>query len=213
MLRLMKPKFFMPVHGEFRMLNIHTQLAQDVGVPKENCFIMENGDMLALTADTARLAGHFNANDVYVDGSGIGDIGNVVLRDRRILSEEGLVLAVATVNVAKKEVLAGPDILSRGFVYMRESGEMINEAQQILFRALREVLNQPDPTEHKLREAMSSALQPFLFENRASSNDPFDDHDAGRFIVSHARVVLRLLRTTLSVIKQKDHRIDGLLGF
>lgn len=164
MLRLMKPKFFMPVHGEFRMLNIHTQLAQDVGVPKENCFIMENGDMLALTADTARLAGHFNANDVYVDGSGIGDIGNVVLRDRRILSEEGLVLAVATVNVAKKEVLAGPDILSRGFVYMRESGEMINEAQQILFRALREVLNQPDPTEHKLREAMSSALQPFLFE-------------------------------------------------
>ncbi|AUJ84568.1 MULTISPECIES: ribonuclease J1 [Enterococcus] len=164
MLRLMKPKFFMPVHGEFRMLNIHTQLAQDVGVPKENCFIMENGDMLALTADTARLAGHFNANDVYVDGSGIGDIGNVVLRDRRILSEEGLVLAVATVDVAKKEVLAGPDILSRGFVYMRESGEMINEAQQILFRALREVLNQPDPTEHKLREAMSSALQPFLFE-------------------------------------------------
>ena len=110
------------------------------------------------------MAGHFNANDVYVDGSGIGDIGNVVLRDRRILSEEGLVLAVATVNVAKKEVLAGPDILSRGFVYMRESGEMINEAQQILFRALREVLNQPDPTEHKLREAMSSALQPFLFE-------------------------------------------------
>lgn len=164
MLRLMKPKFFMPVHGEFRMLNIHTQLAQDVGVPKENCFIMENGDMLALTADTARLAGHFNANDVYVDGSGIGDIGNVVLRDRRILSEEGLVLAVATVDVAKKEVLAGPDILSRGFVYMRESGEMINEAQQILFRALREILNQPDPTEHKLREAMSSALQPFLFE-------------------------------------------------
>ena len=164
MLRLMKPKFFMPVHGEFRMLNIHTQLAQDVGVPKENCFIMENGDMLALTADSARRAGHFNAGDVYVDGSGIGDIGNVVLRDRRILSEEGLVLAVATVDLTKKEVLAGPDILSRGFVYMRESGEMINEAQQILFRALREVLNQPDPSEHKMREAMSAALQPFLFE-------------------------------------------------
>ncbi len=164
MLRLMKPKYFMPVHGEFRMLKIHTQLAQDTGVPKENCFIMENGDMLALTADTARLAGHFNAGDVYVDGSGIGDIGNVVLRDRRILSEEGLVLAVATVDIAKKEILAGPDILSRGFVYMRESGEMISEGQSILFHALRDALSQPDCSEYKLREAMSAALQPFLFE-------------------------------------------------
>lgn len=164
MLRLMKPKYFMPVHGEFRMLKIHTQLAQDTGVPKENCFIMENGDMLALTPDTARLAGHFNAGDVYVDGSGIGDIGNVVLRDRRILSEEGLVLAVATVDIEKKEILAGPDILSRGFVYMRESGEMISEGQSILFHALREALSQPDCNEYKLREAMSAALQPFLFE-------------------------------------------------
>ncbi|EOT29882.1 ribonuclease J1 [Enterococcus saccharolyticus] len=164
MLRLMKPKYFMPVHGEFRMLKIHTQLAQDTGVPKENCFIMENGDMLALTPDTARLAGHFNAGDVYVDGSGIGDIGNVVLRDRRILSEEGLVLAVATVDIEKKEILAGPDILSRGFVYMRESGEMISEGQTILFHALREALSQPDCNEYKLREAMSVALQPFLFE-------------------------------------------------
>jgi ribonuclease J len=160
----MKPKFFMPVHGEFRMLKIHTQLAQDTGVPRENCFIMENGDMLALTPDTARLAGHFNAGDVYVDGSGIGDIGNVVLRDRRILSEEGLVLAVATVDIEKKEILAGPDILSRGFVYMRESGEMISEGQSILFHALREALSQSDCNEYKLREAMSAALQPFLFE-------------------------------------------------
>lgn len=164
MLRLMKPKFFMPVHGEFRMLKIHAQLAQDTGIPRENCFIMENGDMLALTADTARLAGKFNASDVYIDGSGIGDIGNVVLKDRRILSEEGLVLAVATVNIEQKEILSGPDILSRGFVYMRESGEMISEGQTILFNALRESLNQPNCSEFKLREAMSSALQPFLFE-------------------------------------------------
>ncbi|MGX7197053.1 ribonuclease J1 [Enterococcus olivae] len=164
MLRLMKPKYFMPVHGEFRMLKIHTQLAQDTGVPKENCFIMENGDMLALTPDTARVAGHFNASDVYVDGSGIGDIGNVVLRDRRILSEEGLVLAVATVDIEKKEILAGPDILSRGFVYMRESGEMISEGQSILFHALRDALYQSGCSEYKLREAMSAALQPFLYE-------------------------------------------------
>ena len=164
MLRLMKPKYFMPIHGEYRMLKIHTQLAQDTGVPKENCFLMENGDMLALTADSARICGHFNAGDVYVDGSGIGDIGNVVLRDRHILSEEGLVLAVATVDLAKKEILAGPDILSRGFVYMRESGEMINEGQTLLFKALREAMNQPDCNEFKLREAMSNALQPYLFE-------------------------------------------------
>ncbi|BCA85090.1 ribonuclease J [Enterococcus saigonensis] len=164
MLRLMKPKYFMPIHGEYRMLKIHTQLAQDTGVPKENCFLMENGDMLALTANSARICGHFNAGDVYVDGSGIGDIGNVVLRDRHILSEEGLVLAVATVDIAKKEILAGPDILSRGFVYMRESGEMINEGQTLLFKALREAMNQPDCNEFKLREAMSNALQPYLFE-------------------------------------------------
>ena len=164
MLRLMKPKYFMPIHGEYRMLKIHTQLAQDTGVPKENCFLMENGDMLALTADSARICGHFNAGDVYVDGSGIGDIGNVVLRDRHILSEEGLVLAVATVDIAKKEILAGPDSLSRGFVYMRESGEMINEGQTLLFKALREAMNQPDCNEFKLREAMSNALQPYLFE-------------------------------------------------
>lgn len=164
MLRLMKPKYFVPIHGEFRMLKIHAGLAQDTGVPEENCFIMENGDMLALTADSARPCGHFNASDVYVDGSGIGDIGNVVLRDRRILSEEGLVVAVTTVDIEKKEVLAGPDILSRGFVYMRESGEMISEGQRILFHALREALNSPNCTEGKLKDAMVSALQPFLFD-------------------------------------------------
>ncbi|MDT2828764.1 MAG: ribonuclease J1 [Enterococcus viikkiensis] len=164
MLRLMKPKYFVPIHGEFRMLKIHTGLAQDTGVPEENCFLMENGDMLALTADSARRAGHFTATDVYVDGSGIGDIGNVVLRDRRILSEEGLVLAVATVDIEKKEILAGPDILSRGFVYMRESGEMINEGQRILFHALREALNEGNCNEAKLKNAMVGALQPFLFD-------------------------------------------------
>ena len=165
MLRLMKPKFFMPVHGEFRMLKIHTQLAQATGVPKENCFIMENGDMLALTSDSARLAGHFHAGDVYVDGSGIGDIGNVVLRDRQILSEEGLVLIVVTVDLEKRELLAGPDILSRGFIYMRESGEMISEAQGILYEAVMEAFNQEQPiSEHQLREILTDAIEPYLYE-------------------------------------------------
>lgn len=164
MLRLIKPKYFVPVHGEFRMLKIHASLAADVGIPETNSFIMENGDMLALTADSARVAGHFNASDVYVDGSGIGDIGNIVLRDRRILSEEGLVLAVATVNIAQKEILAGPDILSRGFVYMRESGDMIHEGQRLLFHALRMALQDKHCTEASLAEAITGALQPYLFE-------------------------------------------------
>ena len=164
MLRLMKPKFFMPIHGEYRMQKIHAGLAQATGVPADNCFIMDNGDVLALTADSARLAGHFNASDVYIDGSGVGDIGNVVLRDRRILSEEGLVLAVATVDLEKKEILAGPDILSRGFVYMRESGELIQEGQRILFRALKEALDQPQVTTARLRDAMNDVLQPFLYD-------------------------------------------------
>ena len=97
MLRLMKPKYFMPVHGEYRMLKIHAGLGMDTGIPKENIFIMENGDVLALTANSARRAGHFNAQDIYVDGNGIGDIGAAVIRDRRDLSEDGVVLAVATV--------------------------------------------------------------------------------------------------------------------
>lgn len=170
MLRLMKPKFFMPVHGEFRMLKIHTQLAQATGVPKENCFIMENGDMLALTSDSARLAGHFHAGDVYVDGSGIGDIGNVVLRDRQILSEEGLVLIVVTVDLEKRELLAGPDILSRGFIYMRESGEMISEAQGILYDALMAAFNQEgEISEHQLREILTDAIEPYLYEKTRRS--------------------------------------------
>lgn len=164
MLRLMKPKFFMPIHGEYRMQKIHAGLAHATGVPTENCFIMDNGDVLALTPDSARPAGHFNAGDVYIDGSGIGDIGNVVLRDRRILSEEGLVLAVTTVDLEKKEILAGPDILSRGFVYMRESGELIQEGQRILFRALKDALDQPEVTTGRLRDAMNDALQPFLYD-------------------------------------------------
>lgn len=164
MLRLMKPKFFMPVHGEFRMQKIHAQLAESVGIPKDHCFIMQNGDVLALTSDSARMAGSFRAGDVYVDGSGIGDIGNVVLRDRRILSEEGLVLIAATVDYDKQMILAGPDILSRGFVYMRESGDLINEGQKLLFNVLRQELKKENCNEYQLNDALVNALQPFLAE-------------------------------------------------
>lgn len=164
MLRLMKPKFFMPVHGEYRMLKIHTRLAQNCDVPKENCYILENGDVLALTHDSARIAGHFNADDVYIDGSGIGDIGNVVLRDRRILSEEGLVVVVTTIDMKNREVLSGPDLLSRGFIYMRESGELINKGRKQVFRSIKRTLKNEKISETMLKDAIVSDLQSFLFE-------------------------------------------------
>ena len=160
MLRLMKPKFFMPVHGEYRMLKIHTRLAQNCDVPKENCYILENGDVLALTHDSARIAGHFNADDVYIDG----DIGNVVLRDRRILSEEGLVVVVATIDMKNREVLSGPDLLSRGFIYMRESGELINKGRKQVFRSIKRTLKNEKISETMLKDAIVSDLQSFLFE-------------------------------------------------
>ena len=164
MLRLIKPKYFMPVHGEYRMQKIHAGLAVDTGVPKENIFIMENGDVLALTKDSARIAGQFNAQDIYVDGNRIGEIGAAVLKDRRDLSEDGVVLAVATVDFKSKMILAGPDILSRGFIYMRESGDLIRESQRILFDPIRIAMRNKDASIQTVNGAIVNALRPFLYE-------------------------------------------------
>lgn len=164
MLRLIKPKYFMPVHGECRMQKIHASLAVDTGVPKDNIFIMENGDVLALTKDSARLAGHFNAQDIYVDGNRIGEIGAAVLKDRRDLSEDGVVLAVATVDFKTKMILAGPDVLSRGFIYMRESGDLIRESQRVLFNAIRIAMRNKDANIQTVNGAIVNALRPFLYE-------------------------------------------------
>ncbi|HES0733374.1 TPA: ribonuclease J [Streptococcus pyogenes] len=164
MLSLIKPKYFMPVHGEYRMQKVHAGLAMDIGIPKENIFVMENGDVLALTSDSARIAGHFNAQDIYVDGNGIGDIGAAVLRDRRDLSEDGVVLAVATVDFNTQMILAGPDILSRGFIYMRESGDLIRESQRVLFNAIRIALKNKDASIQSVNGAIVNALRPFLYE-------------------------------------------------
>ncbi|AWE06520.1 ribonuclease J [Lysinibacillus sp. 2017] len=164
MLRLMKPKFFMPIHGEYRMLKIHTELAEACDVPIENTFVMDNGDVLALSANEAHVAGRIPSGDVYIDGNGIGDIGNIVLRDRRILSEEGLVIVVVSVDMENNKIVSGPDIISRGFVYMRESGTMINEAQKMLNQHLNSTIQEKDTQWNDLKNEITDILGPYLYE-------------------------------------------------
>ncbi|MDR3190492.1 MAG: ribonuclease J [Lactobacillaceae bacterium] len=164
MLSLMQPKYFMPVHGEYRMLKVHAGLGEQIGVPEENTFILDNGDVLALTADSARVADHIPAEDTYVDGNGIGDIGTAVLRDRQMLSQDGLVVVVATIDLKSQEITAGPDILSRGFIYMRESEDLINEGRKEIFHTILTSMHEPNVSEHSIRNAVISNLQKFMYD-------------------------------------------------
>ncbi len=167
MLRLMKPKFFAPVHGEYRMQKIHTKLAQLTGVPKQNCFILENGDVLALTKDSCRLADHIDSvSDVYIDGRDAGDtVGNPEIRERRLLSEEGVVTAIAVVDLKDYQIVAGPDIVSRGFVYMHESQELIKAANHEVFWAILNTFkNHKHVDQRALNRTIISRLQKLLFD-------------------------------------------------
>ncbi|MFS0882939.1 ribonuclease J [Bacillus sp. 7586-K] len=164
MLRLMKPKYFMPIHGEYRMQKLHAKLAVDCGVKEENCFIMDNGEVLAIGDHEVGVAGKIPSGSVYIDGSGIGDIGNIVLRDRRILSEEGLVIVVVSINMKDFKIAAGPDIISRGFVYMRESGDLISDAQSLITKHLNKIMERRTSQWSEIKNEITDTLAPFLYE-------------------------------------------------
>ena len=137
--RMVKPKFFMPVHGEFRMLKRHAVLAGELsGMPEQNVFVMQTGQVLELDRNSAKITNTVPTGNVLVDGLGVGDVGNIVLRDRKHLSEDGLMIVVVTISKEDGKVLAGPNIISRGFVYVRESEDLMDGAKNVIKDVLHE---------------------------------------------------------------------------
>ena len=136
LLNLVKPRFFMPIHGEFRHLSFHAKLAQSVGIPEKNIFLPEDGDILELGQWSGKITGKVSSGNVYVDGLSVGDVGTVVLRDRRMLSRDGIVMVIITVNRQTGKLVGRPDIVSRGFVDTREAKDMIEASRDIVARAL-----------------------------------------------------------------------------
>lgn len=164
MLNLVKPKFFVPVHGEYRMLIKHAQLAREVGILNSNIFVAENGNVLEFSQEKGTIAGKVTSGRVLVDGLGIGDVGNIVLRDRKQLSQDGILIVVVTLNKELKQVIAGPDIVSRGFVYVREAEELIDEAKERVKQAL-EKCSEKNITEWAaIKSIIRDTLGKFLYE-------------------------------------------------
>ncbi|MBO5559134.1 MAG: ribonuclease J [Ruminococcus sp.] len=169
MLSITKPKFFIPVHGEFKHLMKHKQTAMTVGIPEENIIIAGIGDVIETDGVDMRITGEVPAGKVLVDGLGVGDVGAIVLRDRKHLAEDGLIIAVATIDRSVGEILSGPDLVSRGFVYVRESEELMNEAKELLTETLQTCLDNNMHEWNAIKGKMKDNLSDFIFRRTKRS--------------------------------------------
>lgn len=164
MQRLAKPKFFMPAHGEYRMLKRHAELAEELGMPSQNIFVMQTGEVLELDKNSAKVASHVQTGNVLVDGLGVGDVGNIVLRDRKHLSEDGLMIVVVTISKEDGRVLAGPDIISRGFVYVRESEDLMGGAKDVIKHVLKDCEDRNIKEWAYLKNNIKENLKEYLYQ-------------------------------------------------
>lgn len=162
MLSLIRPRYFMPVHGEFKHLLQHAHLAQETGVQHENIFLSENGKILEITAEKAKLNGTVPSGKVFVDGIGVGDVGNIVLRDRKHLSEDGIIIVVATIDPDTGMLISGPDVISRGFVYVKDNEALMNEARQVVLARMQKTLSRGMKDWATLKNDMREELQHFI---------------------------------------------------
>lgn len=161
---LIKPKHFMPVHGEYRHLRRHAMIAENLGMPRDNIFILTNGEILNLKKNQVKKSKEsISCNPVFVDGLGVGDVGNIVLRDRKLLSESGLIIVVAAIDKASGEICSGPDIISRGFVYVRESEDLIEAARKVATDRLHKCKQDNICDWGAMKNAVRSDLQNYIY--------------------------------------------------
>ncbi len=161
---LVKPQYFIPGHGEYRHLKQHAKLAIELGMPKENVFLAENGSIIELTKESGKIAGNAPSGNILVDGLGVGDVGNIVLRDRRHLSQDGLIVVVVTISKQDGSVVVGPDIVSRGFVYVRESEDLMEEAKRVVKKVLADCEKNRITDWATLKSGIRDGLRTFLYE-------------------------------------------------
>lgn len=162
MLNLVRPKYFMPIHGEYRHLVYHSKLAKNLGIPKENIFILQNGDVLDITQEGASRNGRINSGRIFIDGKGVGDVEDMVLRDRRRLAHDGIVLILLAIEKLTGNIVSGPDIISRGFVFEDASQEIINDVRELVINTLekldKEILTDASLIQAKLRSVLKKYL-------------------------------------------------------